>query len=236
MAQLYLIRHGQSVNNALADQRLRTADPGLTDIGHAQARHIARHLETQPDKTDMRDGRGGVAGHGIRRLYCSPMLRALQTAEPIAAALGLVAEVWLDVFESGGIWLDSGDGQGPVGYPGLRRSELAAKFPGFTLPTEATEEGWWNRPFEAPEQMSERAARVAAAIRRRLARSEERVAVVSHGTFMNTLIAQLAFGSAVDGVFFSNHNTAISRLDFDGDRLMVRYLNRIDHLPPELAT
>ena len=236
MAQLYLIRHGQSANNALADQRRRTADPGLTDIGHAQARHVARHLETQPDKTDVRDGRSGVAGHGIGRLYCSPMLRALQTAEPIAAALGLAPEVRLDVFESGGIWLDGGDGQGPVGRPGLRRAELTAKFPSFALPAEATDEGWWNRPFETPEQMAERAARVAAGIRRRLAYTDERVAVVSHGTFMNTLIAQLAFGNALDGVFFSNHNTAISRLDFDGDHLMVRYLNRIDHLPPELAT
>ena len=236
MAQLYLIRHGQSANNALADQRRRTADPGLTDIGHAQARHVARHLETQPDKTDVRDGRIGVAGHGIGRLYCSPMLRALQTAKPIAAALGLAPEVRLDVFESGGIWLDGGDGQGPVGHPGLRRAELAAKFPGFALPAEATEEGWWNRPFETPEQMAERAARVAAGIRRRLAYTDERVAVVSHGTFMNTLIAHLTFGNALDGVFFSNHNTAISRLDFDGDHVMVRYLNRIDHLPPELAT
>ena len=236
MAQLYLIRHGQSANNALADQRRRTADPGLTDIGHAQARHVARHLETQPDKTDVRDGRSGVAGHGIGRLYCSPMLRALQTAEPIAAALGLAPEVRLDVFESGGIWLDGGDGQGPVGHPGLRRAELTAKFPGFALPAEATDEGWWNRPFETPEQMAERAARVAAGIRRRLAYTDERVAVVSHGTFMNTLVAQLTFGNALDGVFFSNHNTAISRLDFDGDHLMVRYLNRIDHLPPELAT
>ena len=236
MAQLYLIRHGQSANNALADQRPRTADPGLTDIGHAQARHVARHLETQPDKTDVRDRRSGVGGHGIGRLYCSPMLRALQTAEPIAAALGLAPEVRLDVFESGGIWLDGGDGQGPVGYLGLRRSELAAKFPGFALPAEATEEGWWNRPFETPEQMAERAARVAAGIRRRLAPTQERVAVVSHGTFMNTLVAQLTFGSALPNVFFSNHNTAISRVDFDGDHAMVRYMNRIDHLPPELAT
>ena len=235
-SQIYLIRHGQSSNNAIADQRQRTADPGLTHSGHAQAQRVARHLKEQADKTDLRDGRSGVVGHGIERLYCSAMLRTLQTAQPIGAALGLAPEVWLDVHESGGIWLDSQDGRGPIGHAGVRRSELAARFPGFRVPDAVTESGWWNRPFERPEQMVARAARVADAIRSRLAQAEGRSAIVSHGTFLNMLIAHLTAGGPVAGVFFSNHNTAISRLDFDDDRVMLRYLNRIDHLPPELVT
>ena len=236
MSQLYLIRHGQSGNNALADQRERTADPDLTSNGHAQARLVARHLQKRADKTDLRDGRSGVAGHGIEQLVCSAMLRALQTAQPIATALGLAPEVSLDIHESGGIWLDGRDGRGPVGGPGLRRSQIASRFPGFLLPCAATENGWWNRPMEQPEEMTARAARVAAAFRKRLADANERVAIVSHGTFLNTLIAHLTFGAPVANVFMSNHNTAISRLDFAGDRVMLRYLNRIDHLPPELVT
>lgn len=236
MSQLYLIRHGQSGNNALADQRLRTADPGLTSTGHAQARRVAAYLHEQPDKTDLRDGRAGIAGHGIERLYCSAMLRALQTAQPIGAALALEPQVSLDIHESGGIWLDSQDGRGPVGGPGLRRSQFASQFPGFALPCAATEEGWWNQPMEQQEEMVARAARVAAAIRNRFAEANERVALVSHGTFLNMLIAHLTFGAPAANVFMSNHNTAISRLDFAADRVMLRYLNRIDHLPPELVT
>ena len=236
MSQLYLIRHGQSGNNALADQRQRAADPGLTSTGHAQARRVAAYLQEQPDKTDVRDGSSGVVGHGIERLHCSAMLRALQTAQPIATALGLEPEVSLDIHESGGIWLDSEDGRGPIGGPGLRRSEFASQFPGFALPPAATEDGWWNRPMEQPEEMVARAARVAAAIRGRLAGANERVALVSHGTFLNMLIAHLTFGAPVDKFFMGNHNTGISRLDFTSDRVMLRYLNRIDHLPPELVT
>ena len=236
MSQLYLIRHGQSGNNALADQRQRTADPGLTRTGHAQARRVAAFLQEQPDKTDVRDGSSGVNGHGIERLYCSAMLRALQTAQPIATALGIAPEVSLDIHESGGIWLDSEDGRGPIGGPGLRRSEFASQFPGFALPRTATEDGWWNRPMEQPEEMVARAARVAATVRGRLAGANERVALVSHGTFLNMLIAHLTFGAPVANVFMGNHNTGISRLDFTGERVMLRYLNRIDHLPPELVT
>ena len=236
MSQLYFIRHGQSGNNALADQRLRTADPGLTPNGRIQAERVARHLQEEVDKTDIRDGVDGVAGHGIERLLCSAMLRALQTAEPIGRALGLVVEVWPDVHESGGIWLDSQDGRGPIGRPGLSRSEMASRFPGFALPDAIAESGWWNRPIEQAEEMTARAARAAATIRNHLAKEERRVAIVSHGTFMNALIAQLTFGKPLADVFFSNHNTAISRFDFDGDTVRPRYLNRVDHLPPALVT
>lgn len=236
MSQIYLIRHGQSGNNALADQRLRTADPSLTPTGRTQAERVARHLQEQADKTDIRDGVADIAGHGIERLYCSAMLRALQTAEPIGAALGLAAEVWPDVHESGGIWLDSQDGRGPIGGPGLSRSEMASRFPGFVLPDAVMESGWWNRPVEREQQMVARAAQAAATIRDRLAKEAGRVAIVSHGTFMNALIAHLTFGKPLAHVFFSNHNTAISRFDFEGDTVRPRYLNRVDHLPPALVT
>ena len=81
--QLYLIRHGQSENNALAGESPETADPGLTRTGQAQARSVALHLRHCADKTDVRDGLVGEPGYGLGRLFCSPMLRALETARPI---------------------------------------------------------------------------------------------------------------------------------------------------------
>lgn len=63
-----------------------------------------------------------------------------------------------------------------------------------------------------------------------------RVAIVSHGTFISLLIQHLLLGRYVPDIRFSNHNTGISRLDFDGDSVMLRYLNRIDHLPMDLVT
>ena len=50
------------------------------------------------------------------------------------------------------------------------------------------------------------------------------------------LIQHLLLGQYVPDIRFSNHNTGISRIDFDGDSVMLRYLNRIDHLPMDLVT
>lgn len=87
MPQLYLIRHGQSENNARAGESTRTADPGLTHTGQVQAVRVASHLTREVDRTDVRDGFVTEGGYRIGRLFCSPMLRALQTAQPIGEAL-----------------------------------------------------------------------------------------------------------------------------------------------------
>ncbi len=244
MTELYLIRHGQSQNNAFAaeskadglEEAPRTADPSLTRAGYAQAKCVAEYLACQVDKTDVRDDTAVEDGHGIQRLYTSAMLRALETTAPISDALGLTPEVWLDVHEEGGIWLDHGDDRGPVGYPGMTRGEVETQFPGFATPDGITEAGWWNRPFESRDDLVRRAARVADDVRHRIAGQESRVAIVSHGTFISLLIQHLLLGRHVPDIRFSNHNTGISRLDFDGDSVMLRYLNRIDHLPMDLVT
>lgn len=244
MTELYLVRHGQSQNNAFAaeskanatEETPRTSDPSLTPVGYAQAKCVARYLADEADKTDLRDGTPVEDGHGIDKLYTSAMLRALETTRPIADALGLAPEIWLDVHEEGGIWLDRGDGRGPIGYPGMTRTEIEAQFPGFAQPDSITEAGWWNRPFESRDDLVCRAARVAEDVRQRIAVQESRVAIVSHGTFISLLIQHLLLGQYVPDIRFSNHNTGISRLDFDGDSVMLRYLNRIDHLPMDLVT
>ena len=75
MTHLYLIRHAQqfSVHN---DQGLLLADheDGLTEKGHAQARRMAERVanDIQPHV-----------------LYCSPLLRARQTARHVSEATGL---------------------------------------------------------------------------------------------------------------------------------------------------
>ncbi|THD82525.1 MAG: histidine phosphatase family protein [Phenylobacterium sp.] len=64
---LLLIRHGLPVRSA------ETADPPLSAEGHEQARRVARWL----------------AGEGIGAVVSSPMVRAVETAQPFAAATGL---------------------------------------------------------------------------------------------------------------------------------------------------
>jgi broad specificity phosphatase PhoE len=80
----HFIRHGESASNAEPGRDLPD-DVGdrLTDRGRAQAAEAARHL-------------GDL---GIDRLWSSPLRRARETAEPIAAELGLEVEVREDLRE-----------------------------------------------------------------------------------------------------------------------------------------
>ena len=100
---LYLIRHAQSLNNAQPPE-LRVEDPALTDLGHEQSRRLAEHV------TSLR----------LTKLITSPFRRALQTAEHIRLATGLIPEVRIDLHETGGCV----SGIAPplmVGRPGMTR-------------------------------------------------------------------------------------------------------------------
>ena len=228
--ELYIVRHGQSTNNALADRSERVADPPLTPLGRRQAEMVAQHLATGMVKVPD----GELRPYGIGRLYCSAMERALDTAQVMGSALGLVPEVWLDIHEVGGIYLDGPEG--PEGYAGKTRQEIEDEYPGFVLPDGITDEGWWNRPREDRRARLLRAGRVVAALRER-AGGDERIALVTHGGFVNVLQKVLFRQAAGTNMWFDLYNTAISRIDFYADgHVSVQFLNRVDHLPPELVT
>lgn len=237
--ELYIIRHGQSANNALKEGGQRVCDPPLTDIGEAQADRLAHYLKAAGAGVERCNDAGTVqncSGFEFDRIFSSPMLRAIQTAAPVGKALGVRPEIWIDIHEEGGIWLDEGDGRGEVGFPGLTRSEIAARFPDFVAPETLTDEGWWNRPPEIKVEWCARAGRVASALHERFAGTAERIALVCHGGFANDLL-HAVFAGVPDSIYFESPNTAISRLDFNGKGwVQVRYLNRVAHLTPELTT
>jgi len=224
--ELYLIRHGQSQNNAWGDSDRRVADPSLTEIGHQQAQLVAEHVR---DADQFEVGKG----YGFDRLFCSAMLRTLQTTAPIAKALNMTAEIWLDWHEEGGIWLETDDG--PKGFSGLTRSEIESQFPGYQIPDAVTDDGWWNRPQETLEEMAVRAKRVATVIEREFVGQDIKIACVTHGAFANVLIQTLVSGGVLPGVYFGHYNTGVSRIDFV-DMVRPRFINRTEHLPVHLRT
>lgn len=69
--ELLLIRHALPVR--IEGEEGTAADPELAELGHTQAQALAGYL----------------AGEKIDALYVSPMRRAVQTAEPVAARLAL---------------------------------------------------------------------------------------------------------------------------------------------------
>ena len=131
---MILLRHGQSEFNLLFTQTRRDPgiiDPKLTPLGHQQAREAASTL----------------AGAGLRRIIASPYTRALETAAPVAAALGIPVLVNPLVGERYAFACD-------IGSP---RSSLARDWPRHDFST--IEEIWWPQVEEPVETLAGRAAR-----------------------------------------------------------------------------
>ena len=241
--ELYIIRHGQSTNNALPDENNRVYDPPLSDLGQQQAQLLAAYLTNGRNRDPWLDPTVGTVhddqgqDFGFTHLYCSAMHRALQTAQPIGKALGIHPEVWIDIHEHGGMYLEQPDGI--VGFPGKTRSEILSEFPDYVLPEAITETGWYD-PKVGQESLytaQARAIKVAGELRRRAA-SDERIAIVSHGTFIDVLIKALFYQIPSRQTYYLHANTGITRIDFlkDRERLLIRHMNRVAHLPNHLVT
>ena len=115
---MILLRHGQSEFNLLFTATRKDPgipDPKLTPLGRQQAEAAAAAL----------------AGEGIRRIICSPYTRALQTAAPVARALGVPIFVNPVVRERYAFSCD-------IGSP---RLQLALAWP--DLDFSAIPEVWW---------------------------------------------------------------------------------------------
>jgi broad specificity phosphatase PhoE len=156
---MILMRHGQSEFNLHFSATKRDPgieDPRLTEHGHAQAALAATAL----------------AGHGISRIVVSPYTRALQTAAPIARALGVPVRVSPVIRERFHFKCD-------IGSP---RSALEAAWPEHDF--SAIDEIWWPDSTETTESTMERAA----AFRAEMQACDDwnRTLVVSHWAFLLT--------------------------------------------------
>jgi 2,3-bisphosphoglycerate-dependent phosphoglycerate mutase len=237
---LYFIRHGQSANNRLYDLTNddigRVCDPELTEAGVKQAARVAEALRNgQPL---FRSNAEEIPGFGVTHLYCSLMLRAVNTGQAIAHSLNLPLVGWTDLHEGGGMFLEDPDRQERVGQPGGSRTELTVRFPELVWPGDACESGWWNsRPFESHAERPIRAQRVLTELLRRHGDTKDRVVFVSHGGFFYRFMCAVFNIADPDGLWFHMYNTAITCFEFEKDhKPQLRYHNRLDHLPYDLIT
>jgi len=244
--KLFLIRHAQSANNYLAERAemddylaQRSPEPTITELGFRQAQLTADHLASLnwPEEAEG-SNRGDSHGYGFTRLFVSPMWRTLQTAQPISKALNLQPEVWVDIHEHGGIFSGNPRKGDVVNLPGLTRQEIAEQFAGYQLPEAITPEGWWYGGYEEMDSCYARAGRVADMLRQWApGMGDDRVALVSHGTFLDALIKALLGHDFASQLYYTHYNTAISRIDFTPKGfLLLRYLNRTEHLTPDLIS
>jgi 2,3-bisphosphoglycerate-dependent phosphoglycerate mutase len=194
---LFLIRHGESIFNR--EGRVQgQSDVELSPLGLRQADAIAECL----------------ASVGIDAVYSSPLKRAMQTAEPVGARLGLGVQTDERLKE-----LNAGV------FQGLLWSEIEARFP--------KEVGLWRgeQPDsaipggESRRDLMIRGAAVLKAIREQPYR---KVAVIAHGGILQSALkALLQIPAELNP--FSLFNGSISRLAWEGS-IKVLTVNELDHL------
>ena len=160
---MILLRHGQSEFNLHFTATRRDPgipDPRLTPLGHEQAAAAAAAL----------------AGEGITRILASPFTRALQTAAPVAARLGLPVLVHPVVRERYAFSCDVGT---PI-------SQLAEAWPDHDFAH--VPEVWWPQEEESAEGVLARAA----AFRAEMGASPDwaTTLVVSHWGFILSMTGQ----------------------------------------------
>lgn len=253
--RVLFIRHGESQNNVLyaqspdAYRKHRHADPDLTDRGMKQAAECGKYLSAHPSFADFNPIMGNVDA-----IYVSPMFRTLRTAQPIAKALKIQPEVWTDIYEVSGLHVDG------VGQVGLSRSEILEKFPGYHLPEDVTESGWYptDRNKETRAMAIPRIVGVATRLFQMATECQKNkrsrtIALVCHGDFKD-MVLQALLGLDVPEKKkkrFLSYNTAISVVDVDAtprsgedsndDNLMqghatVLLQNFVGHLDSSLIT
>lgn len=196
--RLLLIRHGQSEGNASGVVQGHI-DYGLTSLGRAQAEATAQRLAVEK----------------VDRVLTSPLLRARQTAEPIARAIGAPLEPELGLRE-----YDIGD------ISGMNTREIAERFPHIG---EAYRAG--RRPAFPGEEGRDVFYQRLLAVLERCRGSDETVVAVGHGGVVSALCYMvLGLDHARPGML-QVANCSLTELFTDrGGRLVIRHQNDTCHL------
>ncbi|WP_448624101.1 bifunctional RNase H/acid phosphatase [Geodermatophilus sp. URMC 64] len=196
----HLLRHGQTEHTP--ERRFSgSSDLPLSELGRAEARAAARHLEDR----------------GIDAIVCSPLQRCRETAQAAADVLGLPVEVDEDLRE-----LDFGEWEGLTGDEVRARNPLAVRR--FFGGTDVRAPGG-----ESIADVSARVAKARARILAKHA--GETVLVVSHVTPIKLLLAAgLGVGDeVVHRVFLEAASLCTVAWSSDG-RASVRLVNGTSHL------
>jgi broad specificity phosphatase PhoE len=154
---IYMARHGQTAYNRERRFQGRLPVP-LDEVGRAQSRELAELAAT----------------HDFAALWCSPLVRARQTADIVAARVGLTPREDERLVETdAGAWTDR------------TFAEVQAEAPAEFVRFAALEETF---AFPAGESFAEQATRVQAAVEE-IARAQTPALVVCHGVVIRLALA-----------------------------------------------
>ena len=203
MTRFILVRHGQTEWNA--DERVRgQMDIALDSTGLAQAEATAQRL---------------VAEWKPAAVYCSPLRRAVQTAQAAAVKLGQEPQLVPEFTDmSFGAWQGLRAHEIEEGWPELAHAWMRAPHT-VTFPGGESLDGVRERAMPALRLLIERHA-------------GEEIVIVAHTVVNRVLLC------AVIGIDNSNYwrigqdTCAINVIDWQGGQFIIQSLNDTSHLRP----
>ena len=215
MLELYFIRHGQT-DFSLANRFCGSIDPSLNETGMKMADAFGAHYASL--KWDA--------------IYCSPSIRAQQTANALSSRVKI------------SLTIDEGLREISYGeWEGMKHEEAKAKFPDVYSYWAADTASRTTPGGETAFMVAARAAPVIERIRRDHA--EGRVLVVAHKATLRILVCALL---GLDVRLFRDRIAqpvaAVSRFELkpagkgtsSGGSAMLTLLGDVSHLPPELRS
>lgn len=203
--KLFLVRHGQSIGNVFTDMDL--PDSPLTPVGSLQAEKVAELLSRQ----------------SVTRIISSPLIRAMQTAQPLSRALAIPIEVWTNLYEYR---------EGPA-HIGPKVEILQQIAPEAVFPDDMEEQGWYYPGGENLQSVKLRAESVVGQLNQY---SDDCIALFAHGMLNEVIIREILQISELDHIQFEQKNTSVSWFEMDGNTIKVREMNHTEHLSFTLQT
>ena len=192
--RLYVVRHGDAAHTPYT---YGVAKP-LTELGWRQARAAGEALR----------------GHGITHIYSSTVRRTQETAEAIAAALGLPVEHSDDWVEHLIPAID-----------GMTLAEIREKLP--HLAPDRSDQPWWERDFgpggESFAALYERAQRAWTALLARHGATSDTPLLVTHGGFADFFL-QAALGIQPTRHLFQFRNTGVAVINVERGEPRIEFL------------
>jgi len=195
MGELVLIRHGETEWSRTGQYAGRTDLP-LTDAGEAAGRALAPAL----------------SGRRLAAVFCSPLSRAMRTAE-LAGLAGVKPDPDLLEWDYGG-------------YEGMTEEQIRATSPSWDLWRDGVIPGAADHPGETLQQVAARIDRMLDRVRRLLRDGDGDVAIVGHGHLQRVLTARwLGLDPSAARLLSHPHTGTISTLGYDREQPVISTWN-----------
>ncbi len=161
MKTVYLVRHGETVANLA--QVWQDESDVLSPQGFLQAENLALRLQSE----------------NFDKAYCSSYVRAKQTADILQLKLGIE-------FESSDLFKEV---QGPTSTVGIKYEKVEGNRINEYLSSRDSAPDISNFRFEDEETLFEVVTRARSALARLETVEAKKILVITHGTFMRTLVS-----------------------------------------------